>query len=166
MITTEYISSCGKLLIGIQGKHVCLCDWIVEGRIEKTLGRLRKYITADGIDDVSLIARVKRQLDEYFEGKREEFDLPLNLFGTQFQLQVWQTLLTTIPYGFTATYKQIADKLSRPACVRAVANAIGANPLSILIPCHRVVGSDGSLTGYAGGLEAKRYLLELEQKKI
>lgn len=162
MITREYKADCGVLLIGVQGKSVCLCDWMREGRIEKTLGRFRKYKTAGERDDSSLIDSVKLQLDEYFKGKRKEFELPLNPVGTEFQRQVWR-VLTSIPYGTTITYKEIADSLARSTSVRAVANAIGANPISIIIPCHRVVGSDGSLTGYAGGLEAKRKLLALER---
>ena len=103
-----------------------------------------------------------RQLDEYFAKKRKEFDLPLMFVGTEFQKSVWDALLS-IPYGKTESYGALAARLGRPKSVRAVAGANGANAISIIVPCHRVIGSNHSLTGYGGGIEAKRYLLELEQ---
>lgn len=108
-----------------------------------------------------LLVRAARQLGEYFAGTRQRFDLPLAFQGTDFQRAVWQALLT-IPYGQTRSYREIARQIGRPAAVRAVGAANGRNPLSIVAPCHRVVGSDGALTGFAGGLEAKRHLLALE----
>lgn len=101
------------------------------------------------------------QLDEYFSGKRTEFDLKLNPKGTGFQKQVWQELLN-IPYGKTRTYLEQTKKIGDPKAIRAVASANGKNPLWIVIPCHRVIGSDGSLTGYAGGIWQKKWLLEHE----
>lgn len=101
------------------------------------------------------------QLDEYFMGQRTNFDLPFMMVGTDFQKRVW-TALASIPYGTTTSYSAVARSIERPKAVRAVANAIGANPLSVIIPCHRVVGNDRSLTGYAGGLTVKQQLLELE----
>ena len=137
---------------------------MVEGRIEKTLRRIRKYLPSPVLEDnTDILVLAGRQLDEYFAGIRKEFDLPLLPLGTDFQLQVWDALMA-VSYAQTASYKTIAEAVCRSSSVRAVANAIGANPLSILIPCHRIIGTDGTLTGYAGGLEAKRYLLELENK--
>jgi len=104
---------------------------------------------------------VRRQLDEYFARKREVFDLTLAPVGTPFQQQVWQALLM-IPYGRTWTYGEQAQHLENPKAIRAVGTANGANPISIIIPCHRVVGSDGTLVGYGGGIENKLKLLELE----
>ncbi|MEO8933177.1 MAG: methylated-DNA--[protein]-cysteine S-methyltransferase [Xanthomarina sp.] len=101
------------------------------------------------------------QLNEYFEGSRKHFDLHLNPDGTNFQIQVWNAL-TTIPYGKTVSYLEISKQLDHVKAIRAVANANGKNPLWIVIPCHRVIGSDGSLTGYAGGLHRKKWLLEHE----
>lgn len=101
------------------------------------------------------------QLNEYFEGKRTQFDLILNPEGTEFQKKVWDTL-QTIPYGKTCSYLELAQQLGDVKAIRAVANANGRNPLWIVIPCHRVIGSDGSLTGYAGGLYRKQWLLEHE----
>ncbi len=101
------------------------------------------------------------QLKEYFEGKRTNFDLKLNPSGTEFQKKVWNQLLN-IPFGKTATYLDMAKRLGDPKCIRAAASANGKNPLWIIVPCHRVIGSDGSLTGYAGGLWRKKWLLDHE----
>ena len=104
-----------------------------------------------------------RQLDAYFAGELREFDLPLRPHGTAFQTDVWKAL-REIPYGETRSYADIARRIGRPTAVRAVGAANGRNPLAIVVPCHRVIGADGSLTGYAGGLELKRALLELEAR--
>jgi len=106
-------------------------------------------------------ARLARQLTEYFDGKRRAFNLPLDLRGTEFQIDVWNAV-GAIPYGTTATYQEIAHLVGRPDAVRAVGAANGANPVSLIIPCHRVLGTDGSLTGYGGGIANKRKLLVLE----
>ncbi len=105
--------------------------------------------------------RVRSQISAYFAHKRRDFVLPLAPTGTDFQQSVWRALLE-IPCGETTTYARIAQRIGRPSAVRAVAQAIGANPIGVIIPCHRVIGSDGSLTGYAGGLDRKRALLEHE----
>jgi len=112
--------------------------------------------TSTGFDEV------RRQLGEYFSGERRSFDLPLAPQGSAFERSVW-ALLTSIPYGETRTYGQLAAELGDPKAAQAVGNANGWNPISIIVPCHRVVGSRGGLTGYAGGLTRKRYLLELEE---
>ncbi|EID80864.1 MULTISPECIES: methylated-DNA--[protein]-cysteine S-methyltransferase [Rhodococcus] len=104
------------------------------------------------------------QLTEYFDGRRTEFTVPLAARGTPFQQRVWDAL-RTIPYGETWTYGQLADSLGTPTAIRAVAAANGRNPISIIVPCHRVIGSNGNLTGYAGGLERKRFLLEREAER-
>lgn len=104
-------------------------------------------------------------MEEYFEGKRTDFDIPLDLIGSEFQIGVWEQLLR-IPYGKTRSYKEQAEALGKPLAIRAVANANGLNKISILIPCHRVIGSDGSLTGYGGGLWRKEKLLQLEGAPI
>jgi methylated-DNA-[protein]-cysteine S-methyltransferase len=106
-------------------------------------------------------ARACEQLEQYFAGERSEFDLELDMRGTDFQRSVWDALLT-IPYGETRSYGEIASQLGRPDRARAVGTANGSNPVSIIVPCHRVIGADGSLTGYAGGLHRKRWLLEHE----
>ena len=111
--------------------------------------------------DDAAFAGAAEQLGAYFAGELDAFDLPLAPAGTPFQRRVWDALLT-IPYGETATYAELAAAIGRPGAARAVGHANGRNPISIVIPCHRVVGSDGTLTGYAGGLDRKRALLDLE----
>jgi len=106
-------------------------------------------------------AEVARQLQEYFAGNRTDFDLPLDPDGTRFQRDVWNALLE-IPYGERRSYSDVARRIGRPDAVRAVGAANGANPIAVVIPCHRVVGRDGTLTGYGAGLPVKRYLLDLE----
>lgn len=108
-----------------------------------------------------ILVQAARELREYFAGRRTSFDVPLDFVGTAFQKEVWRRLLA-IPYGETRTYSDIARELGNPAAVRAVGAANGRNPISIIAPCHRVVGADGRLTGFAGGLDAKARLLELE----
>ena len=107
------------------------------------------------------LAPALRQLEEYFQGRRKDFDLPLAAAGTQFQQSVWRALIA-IPYGEVRSYGDIAKAIKRPRAVRAVGAANGRNPLPIVVPCHRVIGSNGALTGFAGGLQAKRTLLRLE----
>jgi methylated-DNA-[protein]-cysteine S-methyltransferase len=116
----------------------------------------------DGDRDDEAFDDVRIQLAEYFAGRRTVFDLPLNAHGTAFQKRVW-TALCEIPYGQTASYGQTAEAIGAPTASRAVGLANGQNPISIIVPCHRVVGANGSLTGYGGGLEAKRWLLEHEK---
>lgn len=107
------------------------------------------------------IPALEKELNEYFNGKRIDFTVPLDLSGTSFQQSVWRAL-QTIPYGETWSYQQQAEYLNNPRAIRAVASANGCNPVSILIPCHRVIGKNGQLTGYAGGLERKQWLLDFE----
>ena len=111
-----------------------------------------------------MLLRVKKQLEQYFVGQRQQFDLPLDFQGTDFQQQVWQALLT-IPYGEKRSYKDIAVQIGNEKAVRAVGAANGRNPISIIAPCHRVIGSSGALVGFAGGLDKKQILLSLEQSK-
>ena len=116
----------------------------------------------ESISGSDLFDETTQQLGEYFAGEREAFDLPLAPRGDAFQQSVWEQL-RTIPYGVTRTYGDLARAIGRPGAAQAVGAANGANPLSIVVPCHRVIGADGSLTGYAGGLDRKRFLLELER---
>jgi methylated-DNA-[protein]-cysteine S-methyltransferase len=110
-------------------------------------------------------AEAIRQLQSYFSGERQEFNLPLALEGTDFQLRVWRCL-QTIPYGQTISYLQLAERIGNPKAVRAVGLANGANPVPIVVPCHRVIGSNGSLTGFGGGLPTKQKLLALESRQL
>jgi methylated-DNA-[protein]-cysteine S-methyltransferase len=115
--------------------------------------------------ETPLIKKAADQIKEYLNGKRKKFSLPLAMRGTEFQMDVWRAL-QSIPYGETRSYKQIAELVHRPKAVRAVGMANHRNPISIIVPCHRVIGHDGTLTGYGGGLPLKKYLLELEQERV
>lgn len=162
IIVKCYSSPCGELLLGSYGDSLCMCDWLTEKHRELADRRLERALKAQTVEGTSaVIGNAARQLDEYFSGHRMEFDVPLLFAGTDFQKTVWNALLE-IPYGKTVSYKELARKIGMPDAVRAVANANGANSISIFAPCHRVIGSDGSLTGYGGGLDKKRFLLELE----
>jgi methylated-DNA-[protein]-cysteine S-methyltransferase len=119
----------------------------------------------DWTEDMSPFSEAMRQLRAYFDGELKEFDLPLTLEGTGFQRRVWTNLLT-IPYGETISYAQLAQRIGNPKAVRAVGLANGSNPIPIIIPCHRVIGSNGSLTGFGGGLGTKKKLLALESNQI
>lgn len=162
IIVSPYQSPCGELLLGSFNGSLCLCDWRTGKHRDSVDRRLRRMLNAEfeeGSSDV--ITHAGQQLDEYFAGKRRTFDVPLLFIGTDFQKTVWNELLK-IPFGSTVSYGEMARRIGKPTAVRAVANANGANPISIFAPCHRVIGNDHSLTGYGGGLAAKRKLLELE----
>jgi len=158
----RYESPCGVLMLGSFGDRLCLCDWQIENHSERVDRRLKRILNAEYEEGTSeVIEKTEKQLDEFFAGQRREFDVPLLFVGTDFQKMVWNELLK-IPYGETISYGEMARRIGMPGAVRAVANANGANSMSILTPCHRVIGSDHSLTGYGGGLAAKRLLLKLE----
>ena len=164
IVVKEYDAPCGRLVLGAFANRLCLCDWVHGKHREQNEQRLRRILSADFHTGTSpLLDAAALQLDEYFAGQRRRFDIPLLLIGTEFQKKVWQALLE-IPYGATISYGELASRIGMPHAVRAIANANGANAISIFAPCHRVIGSDNSLTGYAGGLPAKQYLLGLEQK--
>lgn len=124
-------------------------------------GSMRRDPEPDWIYSEQPFAEVRKQLSEYFAGTRQQFDLPLKLAGTEFQISVLEAL-QTIPYGETTSYGAIAKQIGRPKAVRAVGAANGRNPLPIVVPCHRVIGSGGALTGFGGGLDTKEALLRLE----
>lgn len=160
--TKLYESPCGTLLLGSFNNELCLCDWQVEKHRDRVDRRLKRVLQAEFEEGTSaVIEKAVVQLDEFFAGKRQAFNVPLLFTGTNFQKIVWNELLK-IPFGKTVSYREMAQHIGMPKAVRAVANANGSNAISIFAPCHRVIGSDGSLTGYAGGLAAKKMLLELE----
>jgi len=128
-------------------------------------GNRTKRVEPEWRRDDSAFVEVVRQLQSYFIGERKTFDLALVLEGTDFQRRVW-TALRKIPYGETISYKELAEIIGSPKAVRAVGAANGANPIPIIIPCHRVIGNDGSLTGFGGGLPLKKHLLELESQQL
>ena len=152
---TTIESPVGPLRLCSDGDHLTRIDF-VHGRKITPLPN-----DATARDDAEPFAETARQLDEYFAGSRQVFDLPLAPQGTDFQRRVWNQL-RRIPFGITLSYGQIAERLGDPNASRAVGLANGNNPLSIVVPCHRVIGADGSLTGFGGGLKTKKFLLELE----
>lgn len=165
IIRARYSSPLGELLLGAYDGKLCMCDWVCNPRRELIDRRLQRYMNAvfvEGCD--SVIDAAAMQLDEYFERKRSSFDIGLLFAGTPFQQRVWQELLR-IPYGTTISYAEQARRIGSPAAVRAVAAANAVNAISIFVPCHRVTGADGSLTGYAGGIDTKRYLINLENSE-
>lgn len=125
--------------------------------------RHRPAVEHDAVRDAAPFRDAVAQLEEYFAGGRTDFDLPLAPRGTEFQVRVWDAL-RAIPYGATTSYGELAERIGNPKAVRAVGLANGRNPIPIIVPCHRVIGADGSLTGYGGGLDAKRALLALESR--
>lgn len=164
IVTSIYDSPCGQLTLGAINDCLCLCDWNVGSRRQNIDRRLcREFATTAEAGDNELLREAKHQLDEYFFNGRRTFDLQLIFMGSVLRHNVWQRL-QDIPYGKTISYKDFATLLGRPSAVRAIASAIGSNPLSLFIPCHRVIGQNGSLTGYAGGTAAKQYLLEMESR--
>ena len=127
------------------------------------LGHSKVEIRPEWVSDPIGFTKVARQLEEYFAGERQVFEIPLDLHGTPFQLKVWQEL-RQISYGTTISYGQLAQRIGQPKASRAVGLANGSNPVSIIVPCHRVIGANGALTGYGGGLRNKQALLDLERK--
>ncbi|MCR9082368.1 MAG: methylated-DNA--[protein]-cysteine S-methyltransferase [Cyclobacteriaceae bacterium] len=185
ILTTIYKSPVGELILGAFQGRLCLCDWqyrrmrkAVDERIQKGLNadflnfdldsEKKKTTSATDKDfrpeNIEVIQEAMKQLECYFSGNRKTFDIPLSLVGTDFQESVWKELMK-IPFGETRSYLELSRQLGNPDAIRAVASANGANAISIIIPCHRIIGSDGSLVGYAGGLDAKKKLLRLEGAK-
>lgn len=153
---------CGEMILGSFEGKLCLCNYVDSKKRTPTDFRLQRILKALYVEsDSDVIEMARHQLDEYFLHQRREFDIPLLFVGTDFQKIVWNELLK-IPYGKTLSYGDLAQRIGMPNAVRAVANANAVNAISIIAPCHRVIGSSGSLTGYGGGLERKRFLLELE----
>ena len=155
LVRRDYESPVGRLTLVGSDRGLRAILWP-----EERVGRVDL-----GIDPVEghhpTLDQTADQLDEYFRGERNEFDLALDPAGTPFQREVWDAL-GRIPFGHTRTYGELADELGRPGAARAVGAATGLNPISVVIPCHRLVGADGSLTGFAGGLDTKRWLLDHE----
>ena len=154
----------GEMIAGATDEGICLLEFSDRRMLPteyKDLIRLLKTTIEDG--ENKHLKTLRKQLKEYFDGKRKEFDLPLVTPGTEFQQAVWREL-QNIQFGSTRSYHDQSVALNRPDSVRAVANANGMNRISIIIPCHRVIGSDGHLTGYGGGLKRKKWLLDHEKK--
>ncbi len=162
ILVQSFRSGHGELLLGSFEDRLCLCDWRYR-RMRSTIdARIQRGLNAAFEEGSSpVIEATMVQLNEYFNGERTVFDLPLRLVGTDFQQRVWNALLA-VPYGVTSTYASLTAEVAEPTAIRAVASANGANAISIVVPCHRIIGSSGELVGYAGGLPAKKKLLDLE----
>ncbi len=162
--TTTIETPLGEMSAAATKDGICLLEFTSRPALESEFNRLALTFNETVKPGTNKHLRaLKKQLKEYFRGKRKEFQLPLITTGTDFQLEVWNAL-KKIPYGETTTYLEQAKAISNPGAVRAVAGANGSNRIAIVIPCHRVIGSDGDLVGYGGGLEKKRWLIDHERK--
>jgi AraC family transcriptional regulator of adaptative response/methylated-DNA-[protein]-cysteine methyltransferase len=161
---TRILTPLGPMLAGATDQGICLLEFVDRKMIETQLNKIRKIFKAELIPGKSkYFEKLNIQITEYFAGKRTSFDIALAIDGTEFQMKAWKALLK-IPYGKTVSYEHQAKVVGNQKAVRAVAKANGDNRISIIIPCHRVIGKDGSLTGYGGGIWRKQYLLDMEQK--
>ncbi len=164
VMLTRLLTPLGPMFAGATDAGLCLLEFSDQKTLESGLRRLGELLNAEFLPGPHPhLEKLSLQLEEYFAGTRRDFDLPLLQPGTPFQQKVWAAL-RSIPYGSTFSYKEEADLLGLPQAVRAVAHANGMNRIAIVVPCHRVIGGDGKLTGYAGGLERKQYLLDLEAR--
>ena len=162
--TKQLRTPIGTLILGAHNDKLCLCDWVDRRDRAQIDRRIQRALEAEYIEGSSqVIVQAIEELNGYFRGESHRFGTPLMPIGTPFQQAVWREIVK-IPYGTTASYKEIAARIGKSEAVRAVANAIGANALSLFIPCHRIIASDGGIGGYAGGLEVKRALLKIESR--
>ena len=158
-----YKSLIGELILGSFDNRLCLLDFRYR-KMRKTVdNRIKNGLKAEFAEqDDEILERTREQLEEYLKGDRREFEIPLLMVGTDFQKSVWKALMN-VSYGFTSTYLQLAKNINNEKAVRAVASANGANSIGLIIPCHRIIGSNGELVGYGGGLPVKKRLLDLEK---
>lgn len=153
-----------KLYVAATEKGLCYVSSPGHSSEEFASAIHKRLPAAELKENIEALQPYIEELHEYFSGKRQAFSIPVDVKGTPFQEAIWQALMD-IPYGQTLSYSDIAHKIGKPAAVRAVGTAIGANPVLITVPCHRVIGKNGAITGYRGGTEMKQYLLDLEGKK-
>lgn len=164
--TTVIVTPIGKMFAASTNKGICMLTFYNEKTVQKQIDKLKKFFDADIMSaHNNYFDKLKKELEEYFEGKREVFEVPLQLLGTPFQQKVWN-ILQAIPYGNTISYQEQATLINNPKATRAVANANANNLIAIVIPCHRVIGKTGKLSGYAGGIDKKRFLLDLEKSHL
>lgn len=154
----------GRMRVGATEKGICLFDFQFRRAVEGIMERVERLLDDKFVEaDSPHFSILETQIAEYFNGTRKEFDVPLHLTGTPFQKSVWEAL-KNIPFGETRSYKQQSVVMGQEKAIRAIASANGDNPIAIIIPCHRIIGEDGSLTGYSGGLQRKQQLLDLERR--
>ncbi len=160
-----YKTKIGELVLGTYQDKLCLLDYRYRKMRTTVDNRLKRILNAEFIEqNNAILEETKKQIDEYLNQQRTEFDIPILLLGTDFQKQVWKALMT-IEYGTTASYLDLAKIINNEKAVRAVATANGANAIALVVPCHRIIGNDGKLVGYGGGLSTKKKLLDLENFK-
>ena len=154
----------GELILGSYENKLCLLDYRYRRMRQTVDKRMQRGLNAKFIEeDNEVLQKTRTQVDEFLAGARKEFDIPLLTVGTEFQKTVWKALMD-VKYGETSTYLELAKKINNPKAVRAVASANGANSIGLIIPCHRIIGSNGDLVGFAGGLPAKKRLLKIEKE--
>lgn len=159
-----YKTRIGELILGSFDEQLCLLDFRYRKMRDTVDNRIKKGLNAEFFEQESdVIQAAKSQLNEYLVGNRKTFDLPILMVGSDFQKTVWEALME-VPYGATSTYLQLSQAINKEKAIRAVASANGANSLALIIPCHRIIGSDDKLVGYGGGLNTKQRLLNLEQQ--
>lgn len=153
----------GDLILGSFDNKLCLLDFRYRKMRKRVDNRIKNGLNVDFIEkDDPILEQTRKELDEYLNGERKEFDIPLLMVGSDFQKSVWDALMK-VPYGTTSTYLALAKEINNEKAVRAVANANGADAIGVIIPCHRIIGSDGKLVGYGGGVPVKKRLLKLEK---
>ena len=161
---TEFVTPLGAMLAGATSEGICVLEFSNRIRLEREFTDLQKILNAVMLPGRNQhLDQLENELTEYFDGSRKTFTVPLHIPGNAFSQFVWKTL-QEIPYGKTCSYKEQADKMNNPKAIRAIAAANGKNRLAIIIPCHRVIGSNGSMTGYAGGIDKKIWLLRFEKE--
>jgi len=162
--TMELITPLGPMIAGTTSKGVCFLEFINRTRLQKELNDLQKILNAVMLPQRNEHSdQLEKELSEYFEGKRKTFSVALHTPSNEFSRLVWK-VLQQIPYGKTCSYKEQAEMMHNPKAIRAIASANGRNRIAIIIPCHRVIGSNGSMTGYAAGVERKKWLLNFERE--
>jgi AraC family transcriptional regulator, regulatory protein of adaptative response / methylated-DNA-[protein]-cysteine methyltransferase len=163
---THLSTPLGPMFACATDQGICLLEFSDQAKAEEHMKELCKKMNAVMVaEENDHLKQLKKELQEYFESKRKAFTVPLHFQGTDFQQEVWKALME-IPFGETRSYKQQAESMNKLSAIRAVAAANGQNRIAIVIPCHRVIGGDGKLTGYAGGLHRKKWLLEFENKSV
>jgi methylated-DNA-[protein]-cysteine S-methyltransferase len=161
-----YKTKIGELILGVSDRKLCILDFRYRKMRTTVDNRIKKGLNADFVEQSDgVIEKTKEQIDEYLKGDRSKFDVPILMVGTDFQKTVWSALME-VPYGTTSTYSQLAKDINNEKAIRAVASANGANSIGLIIPCHRIIESNGDLGGYGGGLAIKKRLLRLEQVEV
>jgi len=159
----NYKTKIGELILGSYRGDLCLLDFRYRKMRAAVDGRIKNGLKAEYVEkDDAVLERTRKQIDEYLDGDRRAFDIRVLMVGTDFQRRVWRALMK-VPYGSTSNYLRLAKSINEEKAVRAVAGANGANCINLIIPCHRIIGSDGKLVGYGGGLAVKKRLLKLER---